>query len=149
MQNCDFRTRIRSLYESQTSPMVFCIQNSDFSIRIACLYVSQPSSVVFEFKSATLAKELQVSMGPSPYLWFLQAKHDLSSKIASLYCSQTSPVVLCFQNNVISIGSTSLYGSLPSSMVFACKTASFGSELQGSVRSSHHLWFCAFTTAAL
>ena len=26
--------------------------------------------MVFEFKTATLAPELQVSMGPSPHLWF-------------------------------------------------------------------------------
>ena len=26
--------------------------------------------MVFEFKTSTLAPELQVSMGPSPHLWF-------------------------------------------------------------------------------
>ena len=53
------------------------------------------------------------------------------------------------QNNVISIRITSLYWSQPSSVVFACKTAAFGSELQVSIGPSPHLWFCAFTTATL
>ena len=53
------------------------------------------------------------------------------------------------QNNVISIRITSLYGSQPSSVVFPCKTAAFGSELQVSMGPSAHLWFCAFTTAIL
>ena len=84
--------------------------------------------------------------------------------------SQTSPMVFSKENNVIS---TSLYGSQPSSVVFACKTATFGSELQVfmgarlrllicewkkacldpewrlSVGLSLHLWFCAFKTATL
>ena len=77
------------------------------------------------------------------------------------------------QNNVINIRITSLYLSQPSSVVFACKTATFGSELQVSMGPrphlrlfafitatlalelqvsmvpSPHLWFCAFTTATL
>ena len=54
--------------------MVLCIQNSDFSIRITSLYGSQPSSVAFACKTATLAPELQVSMGPLPHLWFFAFK---------------------------------------------------------------------------
>ena len=46
------------------------MQNSDFFIRFTCLYGSQPSFVVFACKTATLAPELQVSMGPIPHLWF-------------------------------------------------------------------------------
>ena len=77
------------------------------------------------------------------------------------------------QNNVINIRITSLYWSQPSSGVFACKTATFESELQvsmghrpqlwffacktanlapelqASMVSSPHLWFFAFTTATL
>ena len=68
---------------------------------------------------------------------------------------------------------TLVYGSQPSSVVFGCKTATFGSELQVSMGSrlrlfiseckttcldpewrlsighSLHLWFCAFKTATL
>ena len=53
------------------------------------------------------------------------------TKIKSLHGSQTSPVFLCMQNKVISIRITSLYGSQPSIVVIACKTASLGPELQG------------------
>ena len=77
------------------------------------------------------------------------------------------------QSNVISIKSTSLYGFQPSFVVFACKTATLGPELQismgprsllwffayktatlapelqVSMSPSPHLWFCAFTTAPL
>ena len=55
--NSNFRTRITSLYGSQTSPMVFCIQNSDFSTRITSLYSSQPSFVAFICKTATFGSE--------------------------------------------------------------------------------------------
>ena len=57
--------------------MVFGIQNSAFSTRIASLYGSQPSSVVFALKTAPLAPELKVSMGPSPHLYFLHAQQRL------------------------------------------------------------------------
>ena len=53
------------------------------------------------------------------------------------------------QNNVISIRNTSLYGSQPSSVVFACKTAPFGTQLHVSLGPRRHLWFLAFKTAAL
>ena len=60
-----------SLYWSQTSRMVFCMQNNVISIRITSLYGSQTSPMFFfGFKTAPLAPELQVSMGPSPHLWF-------------------------------------------------------------------------------
>ena len=73
------------------------------------------------------------------------------------------------QNNVISIKITSPYGSQPSFVVFACKTAALGPEalvtlcprprlsffafktstlapeLQVSMFPSFHLWFCALT----
>ena len=53
------------------------------------------------------------------------------------------------QNNVISIRNTSLYGSQPSSVVFANKTATLGPELQVSMGPRPHLWFFAFKTATL
>ena len=76
--------------------MDFGIQNSDFSTRIASLYGSQPSSVVFAFEAATLAPELQVSMGPSPHLWFLHAKQWLlDQKYESL---RVPDFAYCFVN---------------------------------------------------
>ena len=53
------------------------------------------------------------------------------------------------QNNVISIRITSLYGSQPLSVVFACETATLGPELQVSMGPRPHLWFFAFKTATL
>ena len=153
--------------------MAFSIQNSDFSTRIASLYGSQPSSVVFAYKTATLAPELQVSMGLSPHLWFLHSKqrlyhqnckslrvpalicafclqnNDFWVRITSLYGSQTTAVVLRMPNNVISIRITSLCGSQPSSVVLECKTASFGSELQVSMGPRLRLLICERKTACL
>ena len=71
---------------------------------------------------------------------------------------------------MISTSNTSLYGLQPSSVVFACETATLGPDLQVCmcpspnvwywaliiacleqvyVGSSHHLWFCACKTATL
>ena len=146
MQKSDFRTRITSLYGSQTSPMVFCIQNGDFSTKIASLYWSQPLSEVFAFATATLWPEFIVSMDPSLHLWILHAKQRLldqnykslwvpaficgfcmqnsafRTRITSLYGSQTSPMVFCIQNGDFSTRIASFYWSQPSSKVFACKT---------------------------
>ena len=58
-------------------------------------------------------------------------------------------MVLCIQNGDFNTRIAGLYGCQPSSVVFACKTASFGTELQVSTGPSHHLWFCAFKTAPL
>ena len=44
---------------------------------------------------------------------------------------------------------TSLYGSQPSSVVFTCKTVTFGPELQVSMGTTPHLSFCARKTARL
>ena len=52
------------------------------------------------------------------------------------------------QNNVISIRITSLYGSQPSSVVFACKTATMGPELQNSMGPRPHLRFFALKAAS-
>ena len=144
-------------YWSQPSSVVLCIQNSDFSIRISSLFGSQPSSVVFAsktaslvpelqvsigprphlwffaFKMGTLAPELQVSMGPSPHLRFLHAKQRLLDQI---YKSLWVPAIICgfvHKNSAFNIRITSLYGSQPSFVAFACKTATLGPEIQVSI----------------
>ena len=53
------------------------------------------------------------------------------------------------QNNVNSIRITSLYESQPSFVVFECKTATLGPELQVSMGPRPHLWFLEFKTATL
>ena len=100
-------------------------------------------------KSATLAPELLVSIGPNPHLRFLHAKQRNLDQHPSLYGYHTSPVVLCAQNNVISIRITSLYRSQPSSVVFIFKTAHYGPELLVPIGPRPHLSFCACKTAWL
>ena len=58
-------------------------------------------------------------------------------------------MVLCIQNSDFSIRITSLYGSQPSFVAFACKTATLGPESQVSMGPLPHLWFFAFKPAPL
>ena len=108
---------------------------------------SSPHVWLCACKSATLAHELLVSVGPSPHLWFLHAKQRLLYEHTSLYEFQTSTVASCIQNSVISIWITSLYGSKPLSLAFAWKPAPFGAELQVSIGPRPHLSLCAWKTA--
>ena len=82
-------------------------------------------------------------------MFFLHLNKDFWSGITSLYLLLTSPAVLCMQNSVNSIRNTSLCGSHPSPVVFACKTAWLASELLVSMGSNPDLWFCAFKKATL
>ena len=52
-------------------------------------------------------------------------------------------------NSNFSTWITSLYGSQPSSVVFTCKTTTFGPEKKISMGPRHHLSFCACNTAWL
>ena len=70
-------TRTTSLYGSQVSPVVLCLQNSVISTRITSLYGAQPSSVVFACKTAIFGAELQISMAPRPHLCLFQGKQWL------------------------------------------------------------------------
>ena len=58
-------------------------------------------------------------------------------------------MVFCIQNSDFSTRIARLYGSQPSSVVFACKTVTLGPELQVSKGPRLHLWFFAFKTATL
>ena len=114
----DFWTRITSLYVSQTWPVILCMYNSVLSIRITSLYGSQPSSVVFAFKTAWLASELLVSMGPRPHHWFLDAKQRLLDRNNK---SLWDPNITCRfvhakQHDLTRM--TSLYGFQPLSVCF-------------------------------
>ena len=123
--------------------------------------------------TAWLAPESLVSIGPSPHLWFLHAKHwlldsnnkslwipalicgfciqntDFWTGITSLYGSQTSPIALFMQDSMIRPRITSLYGSQHTSVVFACKTATFGTEILVSMGPRPHLSLCSCKTAWL
>ena len=157
MQSNAFWSRITSLYMSQASPAVLCMQNSMICTKMTSLYGFQPLSVFFSlFKTVTFGPVLQVCMGPSPYVmicackwatlahellvsvglsprvWLLDAKQRLLDQNNHLYGSQTWPVILCMYNSVLNIRITSLYGSQPSSVVFAFKTSWLASSLYGS-----------------
>ena len=101
-------------------------------------------------KTTRLTSELLVSIGPSPHLWFLHAKLRLyDQNYKSLLVPQLIYGFLhskqrLYPQNCIH------YWSQPSSMVFACKTASLAPELLVSMGPSPHLlFFFAFTTASL
>ena len=102
------------------------MQNSHFWIRITSLYGSQTSPVDLCMRNSAN-----------------------STRFSNLHGSQTSPVVLCMQNNVTSIKIIGLYRAHPSFVVFACKTANLGPELQVSTGLRPHQWFFAFKTATL
>ena len=157
--------RITSLYWSQPSSVVYACKTAtleqDLQVCMgprphqwfwahitACLaqewkdYMGSSTHVWFcANKSETLAHESLVSIGPSPHLWFLHAKQWLLGQHTSLYGYQTSPVVLCKYISVLNIRITSLYGSQPSSVVFAFKTAHYGQEILVSMGPNPHLWF--------
>ena len=92
MQYSAFWTRISSLYGSQTSSLVLSTHNCEHNTRFTILYGSQPSSVVFACKTAWLASELLVSMGPSPHVWFLEAKQRLFDRNNKSLCV---PAITC------------------------------------------------------
>ena len=76
MQNSVVRTRITSLYGSQTSPVVLCMQSYVLTTWFNCFYGCQTTSI-------DLCKQNIV----------------LSTKITILYGSQTSSVVFCIHNS--------------------------------------------------
>ena len=104
------------------------MQTSDFWTRITSLYGSQTLPVIFACKPAWLASELLVSMGPSPHLWLLHAKQRLLDLNYKSLWVQDLTCGFVHANSDFSTRITSLYCSLPSSEVFACKPATFGPE---------------------
>ena len=104
-------------------------------------------------KTACLASELLVSMGPSPHVCFLHAKQRILDqnfksllvpslicgfcipnsefwpRITRLYGSQTSPALLCNQNGVICTRISSLYWFQPSSVVLCLQNSGFRTRL--------------------
>ena len=125
MQNSAFWTRISSLYGSQPSSVVFECQTASFGSELQVSKSPRQNLSFCAWKTATLAHELLVSMGPSPHLWCLLAKQQLLDPNNKSLLVPVSPVVLCMQYSVISTRNTCLYGSQPLSVVFAFKTATF------------------------
>ena len=142
-------TSITTLYGFQPSSVVLCIQNGDFRTRITSLYGSQTWPVIFCMQSACLASESLVSMGPRPHRWFWHAKQRL---LDLNYNSLWVPDLTCDFVHAISVPSiriTSLYGSQTSSVVLACKTETFGPELQFAMGLRPQLSFGVCKTAWL
>ena len=116
-------TRIRSLYVSQASPAIPCMQISVISTNVNG---SQPSTVVLCIQ-----------------------KSDFITRNTGLHMSQLSSVCLYIQNSEYSTSITSLYWSQPSSVAFACTTATLGPDLLVCIGPRTHLWICAHITACL
>ena len=98
-------------------------------------------------KTTWLESEKLVSKGHSPHLWFLHAKQRLLVQNYKSLWPRDFACWIVHVNNVISIRKTSLYGSPSSSVVFACKTSTFGSELQVSMGPRLRLLICKCKTA--
>ena len=120
MQTSDFRTRLTSVYGSQTSSVVLSTPNSVLSTRIKRQYGFQPSPVVMFMQTATLALEKLVSIVPRSHLWFLHAKQrPLDPNSKSLWVPVVA--VLWLQCSAISTRTTCPYGSQPLSAVLRAK----------------------------
>ena len=98
------------------------------------------------WKTMWLASELLVSMGPSLHLWFLRAKQRLSDQNYKSLWVPDFTMVFWIQNSDISNRIASLYRTQASSVFFACKTATFGLELQVSMGPRLRLSFCSSKT---
>ena len=124
IQNSDFMTWNKCLYWSQTSPVDLCMQSSVISTWITSLCWSQPSSVVFACKTASFAQEFKVSMCPTPHLFFFV--HAQQRDKHQNYYSIWVPALICG---------------------FCMQTATLGPESQVPMGPRLHLSFCACTTA--
>ena len=90
---------------------------------------SRPHLLFCAWKTAWLAPELIVSMGPCPHLWFLHAKQWLLDQINK---SLWVPDLTCrfvHANSVINSRITSLYGFQPSSVVFCIQNSDLRTKI--------------------
>ena len=165
IQNSDFSTRIASLYWSQPSSVVFACKTATLWPELIVSMGTRPHLSFWACKITWLATEILVYMGHSPHLWFLKVKHRLlDQKNKSLWVpdfacwfvnakqrayiqNDACLLVLAFicgfahSQHDFSIRITSLNGSQPSFVAFACKTATLGPELQVSMGPRPHLCF--------
>ena len=149
MQNSVISTWNTSLYGSQPSSVVFACKTATFNLEYKSLWVPDLTCRFVYAKQRDLHKNKMTIRVPALTCGFVHAKQRLWNRITNLYGSQTSPVDLCRQYSVISTRNTCLYGSQSLSVIFACKTATSGLELQVSVGPRLHLWFSACKTACL
>ena len=118
MQNSDIRTRITSLNRSQTSPMVFA------------------------FKTAPLAPDLKVSMGPNPHLWFCTLTTATLWPELIVSFGPRLHLSFCACETVwLAPESPVSMGPRPHLSFSGCKTSWLASGLLVSIGPSPHLWF--------
>ena len=70
----DFITRFTSLYGSQPSSVVLCIQIANLAPDLQVSMRPRPRLGICECKTACLVQEWQVNMGSSPHLWIWHSK---------------------------------------------------------------------------
>ena len=92
---------------------------SNFSTWNTSLYLSQPSPAPFACKTAHFGPEYQVSMGPSPHLWFLHAKQRVLEQNYKYLCFTALICDFCIHNSAFWTRISSLYGSQTSSVVLS------------------------------
>ena len=142
MQNSDFRTRLTSLYGSQTSSVVLSTPNSMLSTRINRLYWFQPPPVVLCNQNSDFWTRITSLYGSQTWPVFsCMYKSVISTRITRLYGFQPSSVVLWIQNSDLMTTIACVYGSQTSPAIFACKTAWLASELPVFIGPSPHVWF--------
>ena len=141
------------------------MQTIVISARITTLCGSHTSPVVFTCKTAWLASELLVSMGPSTYLWFVHAKQILLDQnykslwVPDLTCHFVQVKQRDYHQNYLCLWVPALICSFcmqtgtfvsesqvptcprPHLSLCACKTECLASELLVSMGPSLHLWF--------
>ena len=128
MQYSVISTRITCLWV----PTLICgffMQNSTFRTRLTSLYGSQTSSVVLSTLNCELNTRIKDYIGTSPHLWLLHAKQRVLDPNNKSLWSQTSPVILCMQYGGISTRITCLYGSQSSSVVLCMQNSDFRARL--------------------
>ena len=123
------------------------MQNNDFRTRLTSVCGSQTSSVVLSTHNSVLST--RIKKVPALTCEFVHANSDFSTWITSLYCSLPSSEVFACKPATFGTELHVSMGTRPHLSLCACITPAFGAELQVSMGSSPHLWFCALKTATL
>ena len=101
-------------------------------------------------KTACLASELLVSMGPSPHVWFLDAKQRLLDRInKSLWVPYITCRFVHAKRHDLQQNDKSIWVPALICVFLICKTATLGPDLQVCMCPRPHLWFWAHITAWL
>ena len=126
-KTASFGQDITSLYGSQTSPVVLCIQNSVLRTRIACLYCSQISPVILCMQNIVIRTRITGLYGSQTLTCrFAHAQQRDFAQESQICVIGTCPRHLwvpalicgfCMQNSDFWARITSLYGSQTSPVV--------------------------------